>query len=287
MSKISRLLNLDYQTERRILSGKTIRPKNRETSILFFTIHKAASFYVNRIMRKLMKASRFVTANLEGYSFQHQSSVIQIQPELIQETGVYYGALRRYFQLRSHQKAKILVQVRDPRDAVTSSYFSFSKSHKAPVHEQRKQVFETTRANLSKMEIDEYVARAAMPVMQKLEHYQTDLFQRDQVLVMHYEDMVLDFHGWFDSLLAFLDLPGSARVNRAVDQIKREADFSVQKENKQQHKRQVVPGDHLRKLRPETIASLNETFSPYFRALKQSNRLPSNYEFPGTIAKAA
>jgi hypothetical protein len=287
MSKISRLLNLDYRVERTILSGKNVRPKSQQPSVLYFTIHKAASFYVNRIMRKLMKAGRYIPANLEGYSFQHQSSVIQVQPNHIQPIGLYYGALRRPIKLEPNRQLKVIVQVRDPRDAITSSYFSFAKSHKAPVHEDRKAVFEQSRARIADSTIDDYVLQASKPVANKLRQYTQDLFPRDQVLVLHYEDMVLDFEGWFESLLNFVDLPDSRQLQKSIDQVRKEANFDVNGENKGQHKRQVVPGDHLRKLHPKTIATINQTFAGYFQALTDSGQLSSNYTFPGTQSKAA
>ena len=39
--------------------------------------------------------------------------------------------------------------------------------------------------------------------------------------------------------------------------------FDVSKENVYNHKRKVTPGDHREKLKPATIAELNEIFTGY------------------------
>ncbi|QKD83329.1 hypothetical protein HPC62_14990 [Thermoleptolyngbya sichuanensis A183] len=46
------------------------------------------------------------------------------------------------------------------------------------------------------------------------------------------------------------------------------ADFQVEDEDVYRHKRQVLPGDHTRKLQPETIAVLNEKFAEVLNALR-------------------
>jgi hypothetical protein len=43
-----------------------------------------------------------------------------------------------------------------------------------------------------------------------------------------------------------------------IAQIKAGADFKVSSEDIYKHKRQVTPGDHKRKLKPETIDILNQ-----------------------------
>lgn len=45
------------------------------------------------------------------------------------------------------------------------------------------------------------------------------------------------------------------------------ADFQVEDEDVYRHKRQVMPGDHTRKLLPETIAALNEQFANILKTL--------------------
>ena len=83
------------------------------------------------------------------------------------------------------------------------------------------------------------------------------------MILLKYEDMVGNFDSWLASILAFLEFsPGQETLSR----IKNDADFSVQ-EDISQHKRQVTPGDHKRKLKPETIESLNAILEPVLAPL--------------------
>ena len=55
------------------------------------------------------------------------------------------------------------------------------------------------------------------------------------------------------------------------------AEFKPRAEDKHQHVRQMLPGDHKRKLREETIAVLNRRFAFYFDAVeKLVGRLPDS-----------
>jgi hypothetical protein len=71
--------------------------------------------------------------------------------------------------------------------------------------------------------------------------------------------MVDDFPAWFDDLVEYCDLESSHPLKEVI---LREADEARHtKEDIYRHRRQVTPGDHKRKLQPETIAILNSTFS--------------------------
>ena len=70
--------------------------------------------------------------------------------------------------------------------------------------------------------------------------------------------MVTDFPVWLDKIISYLKLENYEQVR---GQLLSEADFTVKKEDKFSHKRSVQPGDHRRKLQPETIANLNEEYA--------------------------
>jgi hypothetical protein len=85
--------------------------------------------------------------------------------------------------------------------------------------------------------------------------YHKELIGKSNVLFLKYEDMVENFDSWLDQLIGFL----SIEIPREfVDQIKAETSFKVSREDISRHRRQVIPGDHKRKLKPETIEFLNK-----------------------------
>jgi hypothetical protein len=80
--------------------------------------------------------------------------------------------------------------------------------------------------------------------------------------------MVRDFAGWLNQIIEYW---GATPSSRTVRRLIRQADFSVRKEDKYSHKRQVQPGDHRRKLKPQTIERLNSVFADIPRQLGYSD----------------
>jgi hypothetical protein len=52
-----------------------------------------------------------------------------------------------------------------------------------------------------------------------------------------------------------------------LQQIVNEADFQVSREDQFAQRRQVTPGDHLRKLESGTVQTLNRLFGPLLKEL--------------------
>jgi hypothetical protein len=77
---------------------------------------------------------------------------------------------------------------------------------------------------------------------------------KNNVLFLKYEDIVKDFPLSLDRIVEFFQLDVSPVL---LDTIKAQADFSVPAENIYQHKRQIAPGDHKRKLAQDTIERIN------------------------------
>ena len=88
--------------------------------------------------------------------------------------------------------------------------------------------------------------------------------------LVHYEDMVTDTDRWLDRLAAFSGQPVTEALRARLGP---KIDFTVPSEDTTRHKRQVRPGDHRRKLAPDTIATLTRAFRPeldFFGYLGQS-----------------
>jgi hypothetical protein len=141
---------------------------------------------------------------------------------------------------------------------IVSSYYAIY-SHVTPLLEGKKA--HRTRVNRRKktleQTVDEFVINrldANSRFLNRYEEYCKELIGKPNVLFLKYEDMVENFDAWLDQLIEFL---GMDIRREFIDQIKAETDFKVSKEDIRKHKRQVTPGDHKRKLKPETIDLLD------------------------------
>jgi hypothetical protein len=67
----------------------------------------------------------------------------------------------------------------------------------------------------------------------------------------------MDFESWLKKVTIHICLDSDELL---LQKVTSEVSFAVDKENIYSHKSQVMPGDHKRKLKPETIEILNSEF---------------------------
>lgn len=236
---------------------------NPDKSAISLSMHKAGSTVANKIFCKFFGA--------KGYEINQISSLVPSSPlseadvfinyqSSIKNTGFYYGIARGAYvsKLSAIRDLKILVQVRDPRDCLTSAYFSFKNSHRLPIDPDKLDKFMERRNSLEKLNIDDYVIKQMNGYSHRM-HVLKDIIEDHQdILLLKYEDMVLKTEQWLSDISNFLDQPITDALHH---QLKKDIDFSVSFENVNKHKRQVSPGDHKGKLKSSTIKSLNEGLS--------------------------
>lgn len=258
-------INRNYSVERKVLKG-THQNNCPHQSILFFTVYKAASSFIGGFMRKIADETGITPVNLDGYFYQiakggewERSGRVLVDVPY-QSTGYFYGPFRSFNRgIPSIDDYKIFLVLRDPRDVVVSAYYSIY-SHIMPLVEGKKEK-ETRvkrREKLGRQTVDEYVIyklSSGSSFLDRYYEYHRELMGKPNVLFLKYEDMVTGFEPWLDRLLEFLELNVSPQL---LEEIRGSANFKVSKEDIYKHKRQVTPGDHKRKLKPETINTLNK-----------------------------
>lgn len=230
-------------------------------SVVFWTVHKAASRYLYGVFRRLVQSAGMPAVNFASMLFE-QGESIEWTPESNEfvsnnSNGYFFGPFRQPEQrptgLSFEDFTQILV-VRDPRDIVTSHYFSNRFSHRLP-GQQDEQREEKSDAG----EIDEYVLRVAPRFATRFAEYGEMLSDQAPISVYRYEDLLFDFDNWIDEALKHIGVEPRARALAFVKE-NHEADGPAT-EDVSSHRRQVTPGDHQRKLKAETIDALNECFS--------------------------
>ncbi len=162
---------------------------------------------------------------------------------------------------------KKILMVRDPRDMLVSRYYSQKFSHPFPeagTLQFSAQVNALRDATLDS--IDRFCIFSVELYLRAFRDYQAFL-DDSSVKIVKYEDVVFDklslarkIRDWFS-----LDIP-CARLNELVEP------FNVlpAEDRPHEHIRQVHPGDHKRKLQPETIEVLNATLEKFIRRFDYS-----------------
>ena len=229
-------------------------------SVIAVSMHKAGSSLTDRILVDFFETREFeidrVASRVPSSPLQEPEFFAQYRPEMKPE-GVYYGMARNpgTHELDFLREFRIIAQMRDPRDCLVSGFFSFRESHVPPKDPSKVEEFEKRRARLLKKDIDTYVIDTARNYLNRCTRIRKIVTDYPEVLLLHYEEMVEDTDRWLGRIAGFVDQPLTDQLRK---KLARKTDFTVSKEDTSRHKRQITPGDHRRKLKPETIAELNE-----------------------------
>ena len=230
-------------------------------SVFIMTIHKAASSFVGaEVIPVLAKAQGFEFVDISAKAFKaganYRETVLQHMSTL-ESPGHCFGPFRGPMVLKmlDISNNRLLVHVRDPRDCVVSAYYSFGYSHTIPPGKEEKKNFMERRERIRSQNIDDYAVEEIGAVVKRLRTYMRHARRADRHLISRYEDMVLDFPTWVRRVSAFI---GGSDGSAAVEELERKVSFETKGEDIYKHKRQVLPGDHRRKLKSETIVQLNE-----------------------------
>ena len=162
LSKITRNEKLVKQ----IMASKKISQSNKQ-SVLFFTTHKCASTYMEKIFNYLNTNYLGLTSiNIESYLWNNfNQDVFQILQEkqsiIFRSKGIFYSPLHQFISIDNIQNYCILLMLRDPRDVLVSNYYSLAYSHTLPKNQKRSQSFLEKRKKVQSMTIDEFVLSRA------------------------------------------------------------------------------------------------------------------------------
>lgn len=254
------------------------------SSIILYTVHKAGSTFLNGLLAQICRRLEIEHHTENSDRYQMLNSTVSWKQYLESNAGTgCFGPIRAAAKLpifpNNLDDRAILLHLRDPRDVVTSLYFSKAYSHRV-----KQGVFEITpeeRKQLREEGIDRFVVESAMLLRPKYDKLYEELKDRPNVTTVYYEDMVLNFPAWLDQVLNVFEsikVPAKKARNLLLPQAVRRmglkhhllktnrSAFDVSEENVYSHKRKVTPGDHREKLKPATIAQLNEIFSGYIPA---------------------
>ena len=254
------------------------------SSVILYTVHKAGSTFVNGLLAQICRrlAIEHHTENDARYQMLNSTMSWKQYLESNVRAGCF-GPIRAAAKLPifpdNLDDHSVLLHLRDPRDVVTSMYFSKAYSHRV-----QSGVFEITaeqREQLREEGIDRFVIRSAQRLRPQYDKLYEELKDRSNVTIVHYEDMVLNFPAWLGQVLSAFEairVPAQKARNLLLPQSVRRmglkhhliktnhSAFDISEENVYSHKRKVTPGDHREKLEPATIGELNEIFSGYVPA---------------------
>jgi len=243
-----------------VARNKLLSGSNRQ-SVIVYTTHKAGSMFVYRLLKDIAihETMRLHSPNNGTLP---PARDIENRHLKFSEPNSIYGPIRIFSGLTEDFCGKIILILRDPRDVLTSMYYSYLYSHL-----RSSSGFNPSKEEIASWEqsgIDGFVREEGEEFLDRYQQY-IDLIKSRDVLFLKYEDMVENFSDWLDSFLKAFDLDGSAFHTHLLDKYRGE--FKIEAENKMSHKRNVKPGDHKNKLSIDTIEKLNADFNDILHQL--------------------
>ena len=257
------------KTFRFAYNGQTLElalpPREREDIPSFFAVGlpKAGSTLLEYLLRPMARHVGLAPYSLAGALFK-----LGIAPQkatlgpddLFDPVGYAFLGFRSWHPehaLPGWARGRVLFLVRDPRDMVVSQYFSEAYSHRPPgslADDTEARIFSERRDALRKMALDDYALEMARVVAHHYARTRSAIAPAEP-RIWRYEDVIFDKLRWMHEMLDHL---GLRLPDRAIARIVDRQDIRPASEDIQQHVRKVTPGDHREKLKPETIARLNE-----------------------------
>jgi hypothetical protein len=256
-----------FAVERALLAGR--HPSGSElSSIIHFTFNRAGSQYVKSILRRCAMETGLVPVDMNGYAYASSFPYFYYLPademrrysHVFRARGYLYSAFNGFISgIPVIEQFRVLLVIRDPRDILTSNYFSDAFSHSRPPTTGDKHLgFDEARAAVQAMNVDQYVLAFAADLRQRYEEYLSNLQDRSYVCVIKYEDIVTDFPESLNRILTFCKLTISSELRDSL--VEEASTATPASENAYRHLRRRVPGDHAVKLTTETISRLNAEF---------------------------
>lgn len=236
------------------------RSKKSKNGVVVRALHKSGSMFLYHFFAQVAQ-----DAGLPYYSINHADANEHEVEDTI-ETGFCVCPIRDFAQNRlvnfpNLDRVTQIFHLRDPRDILVSEYFSLGWIHP---DQNWTDDAKQRRREIQAMPIDQYVLNqhelSPYPIADRFAPLMELELDSPDIIVSRYETMVTRFYRWALNVIVPFEFSFNA-VWAAKYAWKFRNEFQVSQES-MTHKRNVTPGDHRVKLKPATIAILNQRFAP-------------------------
>lgn len=231
----------------------------KEKSVYFITMHKCASTLFSNFVLPRSK-------NLQHIDYLHRMEVGKFNGIDFQESGFLYGPLRVSVNRRVPAFRKVIRHiieqgflkdkravffVRDPRDILVSTYYSFGFSHVFSNNPEVREVQNQARNEIRKRTLDEYCLEQAVSCGENFALIHRMIGECQDGILLRYEELIHDFDAMAEKMSQFICLSKADIKEMKIRSRPQE------RENIFAHQRSGLTEDYARKLKPETISQLN------------------------------
>lgn len=150
---------------------------------------------------------------------------------------------------------KCVVMLRDPRDILVSSYYSFGYSHVLSEDLSIRSGQISERSSIQAMSVDEYVLKRVDGWAIAFDKAHQVLSSAQESMLIKYEDMIFNFDQFSSNLRKYIPIQSGV-----IDQLYMQT-RPRESEDLLSHKRSGRPGGYAEKLASDTISRINDKLS--------------------------
>jgi len=259
---------LSFEVEGRAIEVE-LPPPGRAPSVMVLGLPKAGSTLLHGMMEAIAGPSGLTYFALAQKMYTSGVLPPQVPAEatkLFVPDGYLFGGFRGVppqVEMPKWAPGRTILLVRDPRDMLTSLYFSHAFSHRPPGGEEdgaARQQFDKQRAEAQALSVDDFALDRFRRILSLYKQIGRKLARVDHK-VYRYEDVIFDKANWLKDIVKTLKLSaGDDWVDANVARF----DVVPQEERPDKHVRRVTPGDFKEKLKPQTIAKLDRAFADIY-----------------------
>lgn len=248
-----------------------IQAQKKPRSVLLYTTHKCASTFVPKVFRRVQNHSdyqlfdyasglRDLGNNIDADGIEKgfiKEFSERSYDHLFFEHGEIYAPLRFDINFPGRESFKHIFFLRDPRDVLVSSFFSFGFTHALAPNDLRRETQLKRKADIQEKGIDQFVIEYAEEVLDRLNGYRKLRENCLSNLFLKYNDFTKDTATFIRKITDYIDV---TLPDKVINEIVESARPIQSKVNPQSHKRSGKSGQFKEALKPETRNELNKIF---------------------------
>ncbi len=270
ISKNKEPIEILREDQLRILTANKLLTTPNST--LFYTTHKCASSFMRKLLIKLATKGNYAL-NDYANAIWHLGNKLDIAQDkknflvqflennydrLFYKKNEIYGPLRFPIDFPTRNTFKHIFFLRDPRDVIVSSYYSFGFTHSLPANDKGKKSVLANREEIQQKGIDQYAIDFADELVERYNGFKNLKENCDSFIYLKYDDFTNNTKNFILNLSTYLNV---SLTNNEIELLCAEA-APVQKNiQKESHKRSGKSGQYINELKPETIVILNSKFT--------------------------
>lgn len=250
--------------------------------IIVFTLHKSASMFIHKQCEFLSKLS-----GIKYHSPNVPNSGMDAR-RLLTDNNMWislhgcFAPIRFYVDVPQMDDYQIILHLRDPRDVLVSMFYSYCFIHNGEIEGDTGYRKEVAARGIDAFVLDKASEKSSVyrgdygtgahvedligNLPKRYNDYMNKLFGKPNVIFLKYEEMVTNYDKWLEKFIQPFPLQNKKAVIEELVNLSPKF-FPKRSQDVMNHVRHVTPGDHKNKLKPSTIAQLNEIFANTLKTL--------------------